>query len=191
VSLRDFLERYLPERGGAVVTTGGEVIGEHRGAHFYTIGQRHGLDLKEKNSALRVRGKHATKPHYVAAKDVRKNILVVAEGKDHPALYVKEIPLTDLRLGKRLRAEFLKNAKGEHRGIPVFARVRYRQPLHRAWLLRSYSRGLENKDKRKTGFLARVEAKLVFERPQKFVAPGQSAVFYGRSQELLGGGVIA
>ena len=41
VTLSDFLKDYIPEKKGAVVTESGEKIGEHIGAHFYTIGQRH------------------------------------------------------------------------------------------------------------------------------------------------------
>src|SRR6202044_2818958 len=41
ISIADFLKQYIPEKRGALVTTTGERIGEHYGAEFYTIGQRH------------------------------------------------------------------------------------------------------------------------------------------------------
>jgi tRNA-specific 2-thiouridylase len=58
--------------------------------------------------------------------------------------------------------------------LSVRARVRYRQPLSEATLSK-----LENGN-----------YKLTFAAPQKFVAEGQSAVFYGTDGEMLGGGVI-
>ena len=58
--------------------------------------------------------------------------------------------------------------------MTVFARVRYRQPLAKADLfVRTHGK-----------------AKLVFNKPQKFIAPGQSAVFYNKNGVMLGGGVI-
>ena len=123
-------------------------IGTHNGAHFFTIGQRHGIGVGG-----------TAKPLYVAEKDVKKNIVVVAEGEDHPALYRKSVELSDLNL-------FTKKIPKK-----VWARVRYRQPLFPAVLNpKTYS--------------------LVFLRPVKFVASGQSAVFYDKKGAMLGGGII-
>ena len=60
------------------------------------------------------------------------------------------------------------------KGQAIFARARYRQPLFKAEIIIS---GTEN-------------YKVVFEKPQKFVAPGQSAVIYGKGGQMIGGGVI-
>ncbi len=157
VTLSDFLKKYIRPRVGAILDIAGNELGEHIGAHFYTIGQRHGL---------RVGG--TTRPLYVAGKDVKANTLVVAEGSDNPALYKKEVVLTSVNL-------FTKK-------IPktVFARVRYRQPLEKATAQFQYSQEYWNKGK----------LTLKFVKPVKFVAPGQSAVFYDARGVLLGGGVI-
>ncbi len=136
-----------------------EIIGTHNGAHFYTIGQRHGLDISQKPVAKSQKGD--TKPYYVSAKDVKKNIVVVAEGENNPALYQKEIELADVNL-------FTKKLPKT-----VFARVRYRQPVSRATLTLNANRYT-----------------LSFAKPQKFVAPGQSAVFYDKKGVMLGGGII-
>jgi tRNA U34 2-thiouridine synthase MnmA/TrmU len=64
--------------------------------------------------------------------------------------------------------------------LPVFARVRYRQPLAKARL------SVEHQGLNKSTSTAM----LVFNKPQKFVAPGQSAVFYSKTGEMLGGGII-
>lgn len=155
VSLKDFLGNYIPEKKGIVVNTAGKVIGEHKGAYFYTIGQRSGLGI----------GGNA-KPYYVAEKDIKENVILVAEEGD-PALSKKEIELANMNfISQRSKV------KGQ---LLVMARVRYRQPLFKASLVL----GGKNKN-----------YKLIFNKPQKFVAVGQSAVFYSQSGEMLGGGII-
>ena len=163
VSLMDFLAQYLPHARGPVFDIHGERIGEHEGAHFYTMGQRHiGVASHAKGGG--------TKPHYVVEKDAAKNTVVVAEGSDHPALYRKELTLTDVNfLTPSLPRLIRTNMRME-----VMARVRYRQPLAKAVLTKLKAKSW----------------KLIFDSPVKFVAPGQSAVFYTKESEMLGGGVI-
>jgi len=179
VTLADFLKEYISERDGKIVTVGGKKIGEHSGAYFYTIGQRHGLHHKTWNMKHETsRGQNA-RPFYVAEKNVKTNTLIVAEGDDHPALYRKEVELSDINL---ISARQLSIVNCQ---LSVLARVRYRQPLSSATLTCRQS--------------SVVSCKLTFDRPQKFVAPGQSAVFYlpagakakeGSGLQMLGGGVI-
>jgi len=66
-SYHDFLVRYAPQSAspGKIVTTTGEIIGEHNGLAFYTIGQRKGLGIAH------------SEPLYVIKKDHKENILVV------------------------------------------------------------------------------------------------------------------
>ncbi len=171
VSLEDFLKDYIKSRPGEVVTVDGRHIGQHAGAEFYTIGQRHGLNLGTKNRELGIKGRTATKPYYVAEKDVATNTVVVAEGDDNPALFRNEIDITDVNFISSEAYQIL-NTKYQ---IPVMARVRYRQPLFPAQLQLTASHVV----------------RLKFKEPVKFVAKGQSAVFYSKSKEMLGGGVIA
>lgn len=159
ISIKDFLKSYLPEKKGDVLNLAGSKIGEHSGAHFYTIGQRGGI-----GNLTHGKGQKNHVPFYVAKKDVRKNTLVVAEGKDNPALYEKSVYLTDINFSYLPSTTY---------HLQVFARVRYRQPLFRAVL---------SKEKNKW--------RLDFKQAQKFVAPGQSAVIYSAKSEVLGGGVI-
>ena len=77
---RDFLAQYVAAKPGAIVTTGGEVIGNHDGIAFYTIGQRQGLGIGG-NSA------YSADPWYVAGKRLIENELVVVQGHDHPDLH--------------------------------------------------------------------------------------------------------
>lgn len=168
VTLKEFLKQYIPESPGAVITTTGKVIGEHGGAHFYTIGQRHGLALGMKNKGLGIKGLSETKPYYIAEKDIKTNTLVVADGDDDPALYRREVKLKNVNL---VNLEIKIN--NDKLSFPVLARVRYRQPLAPALFVAQSS-----------------FHQLVFDQPVKFVAPGQSAVFYSKEGEVLGGGII-
>ncbi len=69
---RAFLQRYAPQvnRPGPIVNRRGEVLGEHRGLAFYTIGQRKGLGIA------------AAQPLYVLAKDLARNALVVGSAEE-------------------------------------------------------------------------------------------------------------
>lgn len=163
-SLNDFLKEYIPTHRGALVTTSGEKIGEHAGAEFYTIGQRH---IDADFTFPKTGGVHDRKPLYVASKDAATNTVVLAEGSDDPALYKSEVELTQVHM---IGGMTLQNGQS----LGVRARVRYRQPLSDATLSRTQQ-----------GHYS-----LAFLAPQKFVAEGQSAVFYNREGEMLGGGVI-
>jgi tRNA-specific 2-thiouridylase len=75
----EFLARYLPEQPGMIETPQGEVVGEHRGLAFYTLGQRGGLHIGGQ------RGGDGS-PWYVAAKDPARNVLVAVQGTARAAL---------------------------------------------------------------------------------------------------------
>ena len=188
VTLKEFLGNYLSEKQGLVLNTVGKVVGEHRGVYFYTIGQRHGLHFGSPprrpqgvgapTSDVSVGASElasARKPYYIAEKDVEENALLVAEEND-PVLYRKEVELKNVNL---INPEL--GIRNQESGLRVFARVRYRQPLAPALFIIHNSL-----------------FKLVFSKPVKFVASGQSAVFYRARQslgeggyEMLGGGTIA
>ena len=85
---REFLNRYLPTSPGQMVTPEGNVVGQHIGLSFYTIGQRQGLGIGgDKNSS--------GEPWFVACKDMAKNCLIVVQGHDHPALLNKRLSALD------------------------------------------------------------------------------------------------
>ena len=111
IDVAAFLRDHIPSRRGAVLTASGKKIGEHDGAEFYTIGQRHGI------------GVGGGIPFYVAGKDIEMNTLMVAKGPNDNALF-----------SKKLTVESINWISGE---TPIFpfrceARIRYRQPLQRA-----------------------------------------------------------
>lgn len=82
---REFLSRYLPAKPGVIKKLGGQVIGEHQGLMYYTIGQRHGLGIGGPGE-----------PWFVVSKDLEDNVLFVVEGKNHPALYHSSLVAEEL-----------------------------------------------------------------------------------------------
>jgi tRNA-specific 2-thiouridylase len=92
----------------------GKEVGEHNGAHYYTIGQRRGLNI----------GGYE-KPLFVIGTDTNLNVIYTGSGDDHPGLYRKGlfIPNED----EHWIREDLKMTVGESRNYQ--ARIRYRQPL--------------------------------------------------------------
>ena len=154
---REFLHRYLPAQPGPICTVDGERLGEHAGLMFHTIGQRQGLGIGGRKAS-------SGEPWYVADKDLALNTLIVAQGRDHPALF-----------HQRLRASQLHWIAGELPPLPLVcaAKIRYRQADQPCVLESLNEQGAE----------------VCFATPQRAIAPGQSVVFY-RDDECLGGGMI-
>lgn len=73
---KPFLSQYLGYQTGHFRLLNGEVVGNHDGAAFYTIGQRKGMGLGGEGEAW-----------FVVGKDISQNIVYVERGADHPALY--------------------------------------------------------------------------------------------------------
>jgi len=95
----------------------GLTIGKHSGAHFYTVGQRKGLNIggfKE--------------PLFVISTDVKDNIVYVGEGQAHPGLHRKGLFIKNTET-HWIRPDLTMTA-GECRDYHV--RIRYRQPLQKA-----------------------------------------------------------
>lgn len=98
----------------------GEKVGMHIGAHFFTIGQRKGLNVGGKPLPL-----------FVIATNIDKNIIFVGQGKDHPGLYRKALFIKKEEI-HYIRPD-LEMQVGETRNYLV--RHRYRQPLQKAKLI--------------------------------------------------------
>ncbi|MCB1733383.1 MAG: tRNA 2-thiouridine(34) synthase MnmA, partial [Halieaceae bacterium] len=77
---RDFLQQYLPAQPGEIHSLEGEYLGQHSGLMYHTIGQRQGLGI----GGL---ANHGDEPWYVVDKDLQHNVLLVAQGNEHPALF--------------------------------------------------------------------------------------------------------
>ncbi|MDR0955194.1 MAG: tRNA 2-thiouridine(34) synthase MnmA [Rikenellaceae bacterium] len=101
--------------------TDGIKVGEHNGAHFYTIGQRKGLQVGGK-----------PEPLFVIATDVERNIVYTGQGQDHPGLYRKALHIKPQEM-HYVRPD-REIAPGESRRFDL--RIRYRQPLQPGTLYR-------------------------------------------------------
>src|SRR5690554_2857955 len=77
---KDFLQRYLAAQPGDIETVDGEVIGRHSGLMYHTHGQRQGLGIGGLAG-------YSDAPWYVVDKDLPRNVLIVAQGTDHPSLF--------------------------------------------------------------------------------------------------------
>ena len=105
-NMRDFLSEFIETRPGDIIDIDtGEKLGTHDGAIFYTLGQRHGLDI---GIGL---------PHYVVKKDMTKNIVYVSQNLNSLKLWTREIQLKDVILRH--------GDDGRH----IQARIRHRAPL--------------------------------------------------------------
>ena len=101
----------------------GDVLGEHDGAHFFTVGQRKGLAIGG-----------SKEPLFVIKTDVINNIVYVGEGKDHPGLYRKVLFIKNKDFHK-VRTDF----DYENVNNKFESRIRYRQPLQKSKLVFSES----------------------------------------------------
>jgi tRNA-specific 2-thiouridylase len=108
---REFLNRYVPRKPGIMRTPEGQIVGEHIGLAFYTIGQRKGIGLGGVKGA-------AEEAWYVAAKDMEKNELVVVQGHEHPLLLRRSLQARDLAWV---------SGEGPDPAAPCAAKTRYRQ----------------------------------------------------------------
>lgn len=97
----------------------GKVVGEHQGAHYFTKGQRRGLDVGG-----------TKEPLFVIETDVDENVIYTGQGKNHPGLYRRTLFVTDAELHWVRKDLELKDDET----MEVLARIRYRQDLQRATL---------------------------------------------------------
>ena len=99
----------------------GKVVGKHQGAHYFTIGQRKGLNVGG-----------TTDPLFIIATDVTTNTIYTGLTSQHPGLFRKALFISNPEL-HWVRTD-LALANGE--SMEVMARIRYRQPLQKATLYR-------------------------------------------------------
>lgn len=95
----------------------GKIVGQHRGAHFFTIGQRKGLNVGG-----------TPEPLFIIATDIEKNIVYTGQGDQHPGLYLKGLFVQQEDI--HWIRDDLKLKPGDK--MNVHARIRYRQELQAA-----------------------------------------------------------
>lgn len=108
-NMRDFLSEFIETKPGEIrELETDKVLGTHDGAIFYTLGQRHGLNLKD------------GLPYYVVRKNMKTNTIFVSRNLKALSLWKKEIELKDVIL------------RGGDDGRDIEARIRHRAPLVKA-----------------------------------------------------------
>ena len=173
IDVKEFLKSYIKPKRGKVVNEMGETIGEHDGAMFFTLGERHSFTVrtvKTRNYAERTRidaEKEACvdqKPYYVIAKDIKKNTLTVSHD---PKMTMEGNSRTEFELEQ---VNWIGAAPRS--GAALLARLRYRQPLQQVRI-----------NNQESGI------KIEFQEPQTGGTLGQSIVLYDGGV-CLGGGII-
>jgi tRNA-uridine 2-sulfurtransferase len=106
VGIKDFLKQYVETSPGPIKNEYGEEIGQHDGAIFYTVGQRHGLNV---GGGL---------PYYVTRKDMAANTVFVTTNLQDDSLWASDVTLEDPHWINGLPAD-----------TPLSVRLRYRGPL--------------------------------------------------------------
>ncbi len=152
-NFKEFVSQYLPYHKGEMQTPSGKVVGYHDGVAYYTIGQRKGLGVGGAGEAW-----------FVAGKQVERNVLIVVQGADHPALYKKQL------LAKE--ASWVANPPTAF-PFRCSAKIRYRQPDALCTIVT----------------LDKDQLQVVFDEPQKAITPSQAIVFY-QGELCLGGASI-
>lgn len=137
----EFLSNYLPAQEGNIVDTEGNILGRHDGLMFHTIGQRRGLGIGGEGEAW-----------FVCGKDLKKNELIVCQGKNNPLLFSNKLYASEFSTisDKEIPKEFSCTAKFRYRQADIKAHVKV---------------------------LADGKIEVTYDRT-KAVTPGQAAVFY-------------
>ncbi len=150
---KSFLNTYLPAQPGDVYSIDGDYKGKHDGLMYYTNGQRQGLGIGGPGG-----------PWFVCGKDLKQNILYVAPGANHEALYSFGLSATDVNWI---------NGEPTAKTFKCTAKFRYRQSDRPVTVELGDDRTLH----------------VVFDEPERAVTPGQSVVFYD-GDVCLGGATI-
>lgn len=113
IGIKEFLSQYVHTEPGEVIDRdSGETIGEHEGAIYYTLGQRHGLSL---GGGL---------PYYVVGKDMTENVVYVSRNLADESMWRKELTLSDVHwINEPLEDHEAIRVRLRHRGSLLSARI--------------------------------------------------------------------
>ncbi|MBI5346392.1 MAG: tRNA 2-thiouridine(34) synthase MnmA [Chlamydiae bacterium] len=151
-NFKTFLNEYIPFTPGNFETLEGQILGKHEGVAFYTIGQRKGLKIGGKGDAW-----------FVVGKDFDRNVVILAQGATHPALYADSLTAEEITWVSQMPK------------LPLIcsAKIRYRQEDQPCVI-----------EKIEDGIIY-----VNFLKPQRAITPRQSIVFYDNNI-CLGGAII-
>ncbi len=164
LDMKDFLAHFIEEKEGSVINENGVVVGTHRGAEFYTLGERHGFTVTQKSVD--------ETPYYVIAKDLKANIIIVAHQTKKPSTGAsQELTVSQVSFCRGVVPDPTRT---------YTAQVRYHGELYKCKISQLRSR---------TPQLGDVESfSINFTKPV-VVDTGQSIVLYD-GDECVGGGVV-
>lgn len=154
---KDFLETYLPAQPGNIRSADGDILGQHDGLMFYTMGQRQGLKIGGVKGA-------PESAWYVARKDIEQNELIVVQGGDNPELMSHSLEAGDIHFINGVPSLEADDS------FRCSAKTRYRQPDQPCLVSRTAN-----------------SWHITFDEPQRAVTPGQSVVLYQGEHCLGGG----
>ncbi len=151
----EFLDKYLLASEGDFIDVDGNKVGRHSGLIHYTLGQRKGIGIG---------GVGTGEPWFVVGKNLKKNIIYVAQGEKHPALYstslIGEDPSWILERMPTMPIKCTAKFRYRQSDIPVTVNILEDGNLH-----------------------------IVYDGPVKAVTPGQVAVLY-QDEVCLGSSII-
>lgn len=160
-NFNNFLSKYLSKIPGNIINIkNNEVLGQHIGFMYYTIGQRKGLGIGG------IKKYNSKKAWYVVDKNIIFNEIIVSQGKNNKYL---------LSFGCYASHLHIVNIKTIKNPLKCFIKTRYRQQevACTVWFEKNYE-----------------FANIYFDKLIKAITPGQSVVFYIKNKICLGGGII-
>jgi len=153
IPYREFIKQHLGENPGDFIEqSSGKKLGEHKGHWFYTIGQRFGLGL-------------SGGPWFVVDKDVKKNIIYLANGYEPKEVYKKEFEVVNINWIVPISQFPIPNSQ-------LNVKVRHGKSIHTCTVKQDGEK-----------------LHVILKKPVHGIAPGQFAVFYDEDV-CLGGGMI-
>jgi len=161
----NFLRRNLQLKKGKIQNTAGKVVGKHDGLPLYTIGQRRGINIGGDG------------PYFVVGKDLPKNILIVTNDEKDPNLVCSQ-----------MQVEKVNWIVSEPKlPLKILVKTRYRHQAVSAIIKEVVTVGVSPLRRGETPTRAYM---VEFDEIQRAISPGQSAVFYTKQGEMIGGGRI-
>ena len=149
---RNFLSKYTLSKPGPIMTLEGQTLGKHEGLLFYTLGQRSGLGIGGCQG-------QAQAPWYVIDKDLKKNILYVGQGVNHPKLFHQSILCDQINILAPFDIKKTYTAKIRHQSTCQPCKIIQKE----------------------TGI------QINFLEQQRAMTPGQACVLYDGSRVIMGG----